>query len=256
MAVHADRFLFNKPFGGVEIQFGESAIVLPKIDWSLRTIAWLDYDDPLSPAILDDVRTIATKIAGGSLLAVSIQCQNAPTMTVDEADDEKRPVETAEEFKNLFGPKRTPAELSSKDLVGWRIASTYRTMVLSEIDDALKVVNLTRHEQQKLQFLPVMAIEYADGAKMTTVVGVFVDKGQNPIFKSCGFEELPFYVRPGGSALRIEMPKLTPKEMRDLEGKLPVRDHAMIDPGLCPQKDVVAFAKLYRYLPSFASFEP
>jgi hypothetical protein len=40
------------------------------------------------------------------------------------------------------------------------------------LDDVLKAVNLTRHEQQKLQFFPIMAIEYADGAKMTTIVGV------------------------------------------------------------------------------------
>ena len=254
MAVHEARFRFSKPFGGVDLQFGESGSVLPKIDWGLRTIAWLDYDDPLNPGMLDDVRTIATKCVGGSLLAVSIQCESAPIL--EQGDDEKRPIETAEEFKTVFGPERTPVDLSPKDFVGWNMAATCRRAVQSEIEDALRVVNLVRHDQQTLQFLPIMAIEYADGAKMTTIVGVFVDKGQNSIFWSCGFEEMPFYVKSGDHALRIEVPKLTPKEMRELEGKLPIADPKTIAPGVFPQKDAVFFAKLYRYLPSFASFEP
>jgi hypothetical protein len=50
--------------------------------------------------------------------------------------------------------------------------------------------------------------------------------------------------------------KLSPKETRELEGKLPIADPATIEPGPFPPKDSVAFARLYRYLPSFASFEP
>jgi hypothetical protein len=256
MAAHDARFKFNKPFGGVDLKFGESGIVLPQIDWNLRTITWLDYDDPLSPGMLDDVRTVAIKSVGGSLLAVSIQCQGAPMMKVEDGDGEMRSVKTADEFKIIFGAERTPVSLSPNDLVGWNLAATCRKAILSEIDDALDVVNLSRHEQQKLQFIPIMAIEYADGAKMTTVAGVFIDKGQNSIFSSCGFEEMPFYVEPGAPAMRLEVPKLTPKEMRELEGKLPIADPSAIEAGPFPKSDAVAFAKLYRYLPSFASFEP
>lgn len=254
MTAHRERFVFNAPFGGVELRFGDSARELPNIDWSLRTLAWLDYDDPLNPSMLDDVRTIAAKAIGGSLLAVSIQCQQPPPIKDNEEDDE-RPVETVDEFRSVFGAARTPTEMTPKDLVGWNMAAVCRKAVLTEIEGALSAVNASRPERQRIQFHQIMALEYADGAKMTTVVGVFADKGQSPIFKSCGFDEMAYY-RPGGEPLRIEIPKLTPKEMRALEAKLPIADPETIDPGPFPKKDAVAFATLYRYLPSFVSFEP
>jgi hypothetical protein len=254
MEAHRERFLFNRPFRGVDIRFGESARELPNINWRLRTITWLDYDDPLCPPILADVRTIATNIAGGSLLAVSVQCENPPLGPPDE-DGERQPVKTVDEFRSVFGPARTPIDMTSKDLVGWNVAATARNAVTTEIADALSAVNASRPDVQRLEFRQIMALEYADGAKMTTVAGVFVDKGQNSIFSSCGFDELSFY-RSGNDALRIEVPKLTPREMRELESRLPMNDPAAIDPGVMPQRDAVAFARLYRYLPSFASFEP
>ena len=55
---------------------------------------------------------------------------------------------------------------------------------------------------------------------MTTVVGVFVDPREDEKFRACGFEELPYF---GDSlkAVRIEVPKLTPREMRHLDSLLP-----------------------------------
>jgi hypothetical protein len=254
MEAHRARFLFNRPFRGVDIRFGESAQELPNIDWRLRTIAWLDYDDPLSPSILADVRTIATNVVGGSLLAVSAQCETPPLMLADE-DGDRRPITTVDEFRSVFGAARTPIDMISGNLVGWNVAATARNAVTTEIADALSAVNASRPDGQRLEYRQIMAIEYADGAKMTTVAGVFVDKGQNSIFSSCGFDEMSFH-RSGSDALRIEVPKLTPREMRELESKLPTNDPATIDPGVMPPRDAVAFARLYRYLPSFASFEP
>ena len=249
-----DRFDFNRPFGGVEMRFGETATVLPTIDWSLRTIAWLDYDDPLNLSILADVRTISTKAVGGTLLAVTVQCESAPLIETSE-EDEKRPLRTPEEFRSLFGAARTPTELESKDLGGWQLATTCRRTISSEIDDALNAVNASRPPAQHMEFRQIMAIEYSDGAKMTTIVGTFVDKGQRPIFSSCAFDELSFY-RADAPALRIEIPKLTPKEMRLLETKLPILDPTTIEHAPMPRRDAIAFARLYRYLPAFGSFEP
>src|SRR4051812_32120603 len=39
------RFEFNKPFRCIEMEFGESNLVLPTLPWAdIPTIAWLDYD--------------------------------------------------------------------------------------------------------------------------------------------------------------------------------------------------------------------
>ena len=40
-----DRFLFNKPFDCIEMQWGESTDVLPNLQWTgIPTIIWMDYE--------------------------------------------------------------------------------------------------------------------------------------------------------------------------------------------------------------------
>ena len=89
---------------------------------------------------------------------------------------------------------------------------------------------------------------------MTTVVGVFVDNGQNGNFEAAGFRTLPFF-RDGDEALRVKVPLLTPREMRHLDRSLPCQDSGQLDLGPIPEADGKHYAKLYRYLPNFASFE-
>ena len=60
---HKARFEFNKPYKGIRLMMGSAADVLPGLDWAHRSIVWLDYDDPLNPGILDDVRTVATSVS-------------------------------------------------------------------------------------------------------------------------------------------------------------------------------------------------
>ena len=44
-AVHDKaRFEANLPFGCIEMLWGDTASELPKVDFSLRSIVWLDYD--------------------------------------------------------------------------------------------------------------------------------------------------------------------------------------------------------------------
>ena len=254
---HKERFEFNKPFGGVDLRFGATSAELPKIDWSFRTIAWLDYDDPLALSMLADIRTIAVKACSGSVLIVSIQCESRPTV-IDTEDDEigkQRPVHDIDELKAVYGAGHVSSAANELDLRGWRLAKLIRSMILSEITEALSAINISRPPQQHIEFRQIMAFDYEDGAKMMTIGGVFVDKDQSAIFASCGFDELDFY-RSGIESVRLDVPILTPKEMRDLETRLPLTPGTTIQPGCMPQSDASAYGRLYRYLPSFASFEP
>ena len=254
---HKTRFEFNKPFAGIDLRFGSTGTELPKIDWSLRTIAWLDYDNALALSMLADARTVAGKASSGSVLILSVQCEDPPTV-VDTDDDEaekQRAVLNIEELRSTYGTARVPSTATDADLKGWKLAKLIRAMMLSEITEALAAVNMSRPLLQKLEFRQIMAFDYADGAKMTTIAGVFFDRGQAAIFASCGFNELDFY-RDGNDALRLDVPVLTPREMRDLETRLPLAPGASIQPGCMPPSDASAYGRLYRYLPSFASFEP
>ena len=109
-------------------------------------------------------------------------------------------------------------------------------------------------QEVRMNFRQIGAFEYADGAPMTTVVGVFVEPEEDGKFKTCGFDELHYYGE-GVEAVRIEVPKLTPREMRYLDSLLP----GALAPrrlGAIPPADAVYYSQLYRYLPNYASFEP
>ncbi|MBW0366145.1 O-methyltransferase [Ensifer adhaerens] len=250
---HRPRFEFNRPFGGIELMFGHSAQELPKINWANRTICWLDYDDPMSLSVLADVRTVATAASSGSAFVVSVQAQNKPSY--EDGEGELREVEGVERFREVFGAARSPEGLTERNLTGWNISKLYRDMIVAEIQETLRTRNLGLPAGNRIRFHQIVSMEYADGAKMATIGGVFVEEGQEATFRFCDFEGLPFY-RATNDALRIDIPKLTPKEMREIEKLLPTENVDALECNPSPPSDARSFARLYRYLPSFASFDP
>ncbi|QIQ86253.1 O-methyltransferase [Erythrobacter sp.] len=248
---HQARFEFNNPLRGINLMMGEASDVLPSLDWSIRSIVWLDYDDPLSVSILEDVRTVATRAQSGTAFVISVQTEKI----FDKRDAQNAiHVQTKENFSNYFGEGRTREDLGQADLRGWRLSLTSRQMLLAEIEEGLRVANATRPNGQKIEFRQTLAFEYKDGAKMTTVGGVFVDQGQAALFDGAGFRELEFY-RDGDDALRIHMPLVTPHEMRHLDKQLPISGDGALDASPIPLREASRYAKFYRYLPNFASFE-
>ena len=249
---HQARFEFNNPYKGVRLMMGSAADVLPGLDWTHRSIVWLDYDDPLNPAILDDVRTVATRATSGTVFAVSVQSQGL----IDKRPhlDEPENITTAHGFRECFGDARTPQDLEASELRGWALSRTSRRVIRDEIVAGLQSVNAGRSVGQTICFHQISTFEYADGAKMTTVVGVFVDHGQKGHFEAAGFRTLPFFCD-GDEAVMIKVPLLTPREMRHLDRSLPCHDFSELQLGPIPKSDGEAYARLYRYLPNFASFE-
>lgn len=251
---HESRFEFNRPFGNIDIRIGEAMQHLPGLDWGRRTILWLDYDDPLSPGMLDDVRTVATRAGSGTALAVSVQAAQIARPAEPGEEETDIPIVTVSGFKAWFGEGKTPTDLDARDLKGWRLARTVRSVLRSEVEEAVLARNVGLAQEDQMEFRQIGAFEYADNARMTTIVGVFVDPSEMEKFEACGFEELHYH-RDDVRALRIEVPKLTPKEMRHLDSLLPGRPTPR-KIGAIPLKDAGFYAQLYRYLPNFASFEP
>ena len=81
------RFDDNKPFAAVTMDYRDSSLVLPDVDWSHPNFVWLDYDDPLQKSMLYDAQSIATRCASGTVLATTIQSYSAKQ--VDEAEWDK-----------------------------------------------------------------------------------------------------------------------------------------------------------------------
>ncbi len=240
-----ERVRFNRPYR-IDVRMGLSGAVLPNVDWSGRKVAWLDYDDPISKAFLIDVRTFARNAVSGSVLSVSVPCSFAP-----ETRAKKGPIPKAEAFRQRFDDGQVPAKLTEAHLFGWSFGTLARRMFAMAIEDALKVRAL---EGDKLSFQEICSFEYEDGAKMTTLTGIFYTDEDAPKVAGCGFDHLDFQ-HEVGRPVRIVNPKLTIKEIRHLEAQLPFKASGPLQHRAIPHEQVSNFVRFYRYFPKFAALE-
>lgn len=245
------RFEDNRPFN-INIEFGNSSTVLPRLDWTPRVIAWLDYDDPLEPAMLQDVRSVAARARSGSVLAISMQCVKAPSLVDFHRDTDEGKMTAIERFSQTFGRERVPATARDDDLAGWPYGTLSRKMLLTEIELSLSERNL--RAETNLKFKLICEIEYQDDARMCTLVGAFIDDVDDGKFEACAFSRLDFMPQ-NGRPIRIEMPKLTIRELKKLEQQLPMPGGQALELGSIPLSDAEKFSRMYRYLPSFAVME-
>lgn len=246
------RFEANRPFECVTVRYEKSSTALPKLDWTERHFIWLDYDDPLQVDILDDARAVALRARSGSVCAISVQCQKAPEIAESERSQDG--VAPFDRFLARFGRERIPVEANLDDLYGWPFGTLSRQIILNEIEAALTTRNATAAAGKRLIFEPICAFEYDDNAKMTTIIGIFVADEERDTYNDCGFADLDFIRNPGG-VVRITMPNLTVREIREIERTLPWAEGAQPQIGTLPSSDVKKFADYYRYLPNFAVLE-
>lgn len=203
------RFELNSPFRSITIHFAHTNQVLPKIDWSVRSIVWLDYDGPLDSTVLTDVSYLASKVSSGSLCAVSVN--------LDLSDQES---ETRSHLNVL-----TDRLQSADKLPNWVTASggfkptetahVYRDVLAQEVSDALKDRNSGRPTNQRYVAEQVFFFEYRDSMPMLTLGWVFFDNGQRSLFDHCGFSQLAFF-RNDVNSFKIEVPRITAVEAREI----------------------------------------
>jgi len=240
------RFIDNLPFSSIKLLWGNTKTELPKIDLSLRTLAWLDYDGRLSGDILDDIASFATRASSGSVLAISVQCQ-------PEKYDGENPKRAIDYFADQFGPDCVDPVFDDSSLLGWGTAKVFHSVICNQITASLAARNGVRPADQKIHYEQIFHFHYQDGARMLTVGGVFFDRGQKSIFDHCAFGDLHF-VRSGGEAFPIEIPKLTSAEIKRLEVQMPLLAGTLNHSSM-PAKDADQFVQIYRYFPNFISVD-
>jgi len=246
-----DRFEENRPFQ-IRIEFANSSVALPRLDWTKRTITWLDYDDTLVTPMLQDVRAIASRAVSGSVLAVSVQCMKAKALIEYHEENDPSKASAIERFRQTFGRERVPDGAQDDDLAGWRYGALCRKILVTEIEQALSDRNTS--PETAIQFLPICEIEYQDDARMTTIVGIFVSPEEMNRYESCSFSRIDF-IPADNKAIRIEMPKLTVRELRKIEQQLPNLDGRELALGSIPASDAEKFCRMYRYFPNFSVME-
>lgn len=249
-----NRIEENKPFR-IPVIYSHSNAALPKLNWSKHHLLWLDYDDSLSLSMCCDMQIVASRAKSGTVLTVTVQCSKAPQVAEAERDAKTDPdaPNALSRFTTLFGRVRVSQETVEQDLYSWRFGKLSRKMLLQEIEAGLATRNSSSHENQ-MQFKQICEIEYEDGAKMTTFVGIFYTPENAHLLEQCHFETLDFLQNPL-KPLRINIPKLSVRELKKLESQLPLGADDQLQIGYIPQRDAEHFVSLYRYLPNFAVLE-
>ncbi len=242
------RYEFNRPFGCIKLEFGASGDVLPKLELEgKKTILWLDYDSPLDRTMLEDISCFCDSAPSGSVLVVTVDA--APVRS--NGRPSSLPESRYEELVGRVGEKKVPPDVKGKDLQEWGYAKVHGRIVTNEISQTLVTRNGGLDAKDKLQYRQLFNFQYADGAKMGTVGGVLFREGDKPGIERCAFDDLDF-VRSDEMPYRIEVPKLTYRELRFLNSHLPSEHNGGPPESPIPEREFGYYARVYRYFPAFA----
>lgn len=251
-------FEFNKPYRSIVLKFGVSGQILPTLDWTKRSIIWLDYDGKLDLESLADIGTVSARSASGTALVVSVNAHPEPHPRDQERSEFERqtgkPFDIAEyllaRLADYIGPK-VPPGTQGKDLRGNGVATVFHRTILNEIDEQLSRRNAMLESDDKIICKQIGHFLYQDGARMLTVALLFFKASDLYVFEACAFDKLPF-LRSGNEPYQIRVPCLTNKEIRYLNEQLPFLTAAipLAGPGI-PEQDLKAYSEVYRYFPSF-----
>ena len=247
--VWKDRVRLNRPYKCIAMEWGLTSERLPSLSWRKPAIVWLDYDDPLDSSMLDDIHLVTANAMSGSVVVVTVNAHPDQCDSVLEA-----PGHRMKQLVSRVGEDRLPLGTRGRDLAQWGLAAVSRSIIVNEIMDALDQRNGPLTQEQRLAFSQFFHFRYADTSKMVTVGGLLATDCDRRRFEKVGVGELDF-VRTGSEALELEIPKLTLREIRYLNQRLPTAPSALRHLKSIPAEHVERYSRLYRYFPAFTEIE-
>jgi len=252
-SMNRERFDNNVPYKCIKMVYGSSTSELPKLQWDIPTIIWLDYIGKISKDSLADITLIASKALTGSMIIVTLNAENAATDDDIEIADTDR-TNHLKKLELRVGESNVPLGTTNKDLVKWGTAEVYRKIIFNKIQDSLVSRNGVKTDPNKMIYEQLFYYEYADGAKMVTIGGVFYEKGQEHLKANCMFQSLPF-IRNSSDPYHIEIPILTTREIQYLEANMPEQNIETIPRKGIPKEEIQKYSAIYKEFPNFAAIE-
>lgn len=246
---YKNRIEFNKPYSCIDLEFGESDTVLPRLEWKKwdKTLVWLDYTSKLTASILGDINTVVTNIKIGSIFLISIN------ISPDEVPKSAK-VEESKEIRLKELEKRVEKENIPTRAYGLNLNVDNNKSIIQEIIDEHinKALGIRKIEDDsELLYKQLFNFYYKDGAPMLTVGGIFYEEKQTDKVEEM-FRNLD-YIRYGNDCFDIIVPNLTYKEVHALDKLLPLNSPVKIR-GMIPlsEEDINNYKNIYRYFPSFS----
>lgn len=237
-----ERFNFNKPLKSIEMKYGMTTQILPQIEnfEEKMNVVWLDYDDAFSVSMIEDVGTICNKLMSGSMFFIS--CNYSYRGNTQR--------EKKESFKSAVGDFFKD-EIEDSRYTNNRIIGVIRELFNEEVERKLKY----RKDVLKkdLKYKQLIFLTYNDGSPMLTIGGIMVDDALEKELESTNiFGEFDF-ISEGEERFKIDIPKLTYKEMQFILQETPIEDEEYDETRFhgITLEEIKKFRKIYRYYPYF-----
>jgi hypothetical protein len=264
-----ERIKFNQPFGCIDIEFGYTTEILPRLKWKMPSVVWLDYDGKIESSCLDDVATLATNVVSGSLIVFSFNvdpdkvrfnqtgsAKNSFLAKDDDADDDSSDenMDLLDYLNEEFaGSDMLRVGLKKTGLANWGFASVTREMIDNQIKETLTRRNgVSNKEDERFLYRQVFNFHYQDGTKMLTVGGVIYKKKDANLLINCKFDDL-YFTRTNEDAFSIRPPLITFREVRALDTFMP--DNGSRSKVPISAEMIEKYAEIYRYFPNFTEAE-
>lgn len=247
-----DRCEFNKPYACIDLKIGKSTSVLPNLSInSTDSIIWLDYDESISDTVFSDIDTVITMMRPDSFFMLSINAEFSLLKNLSKKED----MNITQFLAEQIGEARFPNQYLGQEITAKTYLKILYECITQEISSALKARNGI---EKKVAFHQSVFFVYKDGARMMTIGGfLFQEDEMEQRLEKMGTSRLCFYQN-GEDPYMIQCPIMSVKEIQALNSHLPcawdetgVFQDAELNQFPIDNQDIIKFASLYRYFPSF-----
>ncbi len=230
------RVKFNCPYSSINIEMRPATDVIPKLSRDQQHILWLDYDEPITKVILNDVYLAGSQLSNGSFLIITVDVE-PPVKGDYEAHTNKLYFE--EEAKNYLGL------LDIKAFTKENLHKTSRQVIMNALKEGMA-------GRTGIDFHPLFYFLYADGHRMMTLGGMIGSKVEKRKLTSMNIEgAIYFRMNEKADPYEIKVPVFTRKERHLLDSAMPCKDGWQPTEFALPAEYIEIYREIYRFLPSY-----
>lgn len=235
------RIRFNRPFGCVEVGFGDIIEHVPRLSLDVPHILWLDYDNVMDSDVLSCVKLAASQLCTGSILLVTIEVE--PPGSPEEGLTRWNPRTWRRYFldegSDFIWPNAKVREFTREALP----KSNARL-----VDRAIARGLLGRGD---VAFYPLFSFIYADTSRMLSLGGMIGTEGDGRLLRALDKGALEFLRTDlTGEPYEIVVPRITRRERLYLDHNMPCKDK-WTPKFEMKAEDVEAYRRIYRYYPAY-----
>ena len=234
------RYEFNKPYGCIEMYYGNADVVLSsEINFSddIKDIIWLDFDDALQKNMLSDLMTAVRKISSNSFLFTSFNT------SILRSEDHR-----LDALRNEFGAYLP--DIKEKDIDNDSLSCIIYDTVHNALQKALYERNVS--ENSDLIISSCFFVKYRDAAPMLTIGYFLSSENEKDKLYHSKASELPWFNRTSTPNI-IKIPCLTRAEIREINRYLPGKTASEIRTEIpyLTENDISNYINIYKYYPNF-----